>query len=356
MTAPSSKLTVALLAVSESTASTLYGMHDLLISAGRDWDFLIRGIVSEPKIRPLIVSKDGRRMRAANDLWIEPTCTLTDCPPPDVIAIPDLAVAPDEDIGGRYTVESQWLRQWYAAGSTLATACSGTLMLAEAGLLDGQDSTTHWAWCEAMAKRYPKTHVHPNRALVISGVGQRLVLGGGGTSWHDVTLFVIARFLGVEQAMKVARVNLLNWHDIGQQPFAALSRNRQLEDAVIQKCQEWIAEHYDEDSPVATMVRLSGLPERSFKRRFTKATGMSPMEYVHTLRLEESKQVLETTGLAIEAVANEVGYEDASFFGRLFRRKVGLTPAQYRRRFGTLREALGHQAAAAGIAEDRLSA
>ena len=85
---------------------------------------------------------------------------------------------------------------------------------------------------------------------------------------------------------------------------------------------------------------LSGLAERSFKRRFAKATGVAPLEYVHTLRLEEAKHSLEKSDAPIEQIANEVGYEDASFFGRLFRRKVGLTPAQYRKRFRSLRHAL----------------
>ncbi len=84
------------------------------------------------------------------------------------------------------------------------------------------------------------------------------------------------------------------------------------------------------------MVEISGLPERTFKRRFTDTTGMSPLEYVHTVRLEEAKQLLETTDLPVEAVAVDVGYQDASFFNRLFRRKASLTPAQYRRRFGPL--------------------
>ena len=88
------------------------------------------------------------------------------------------------------------------------------------------------------------------------------------------------------------------------------------------------------------MQELSGIPERSFKRRFARATGMTPLEYVHTLRLEEAKHMLETSEMAVEAVANEVGYEDTSFFGRLFRRKVGLTPVQYRKRFGAMRRAL----------------
>ncbi len=92
------------------------------------------------------------------------------------------------------------------------------------------------------------------------------------------------------------------------------------------------------------MVRLSGLAERSFKRRFQHATGMSPLEYVHALRLEEAKQMLEAGNQPIEAIANEVGYEDAGFFSRLFRRNVNLTPAQYRKRFGSMRKALQRRA------------
>jgi AraC-like DNA-binding protein len=112
------------------------------------------------------------------------------------------------------------------------------------------------------------------------------------------------------------------------------------DDAAIARCRTWIAHHYRQPAPVTAMVQLSGLPERSFERRFQLATGMSPLEYVHTLRLEEAKQMLESTDSPIEAIANEVGYEDAGFFSRLFRRQVALTPAQYRKRFGAMRSAL----------------
>jgi transcriptional regulator GlxA family with amidase domain len=214
------------------------------------------------------------------------------------------------------------------------------VLLAEAGLLDGQDATTHWAYCDMLRSRYPAVRVRKERALVVSGEGQRLVMAGGGTSWQDLALYLIARFVGVDAAMQVARINLIDWHAIGQQPFARLARSRQVDDAVIARCQTWIADHYHEQSPVSAMVRLSGLAERSFKRRFQEATGMSPLEYVHTLRLEEAKQMLEAGNQPIEAIANEVGYEDAGFFSRLFRRNVNLTPAQYRKRFGSMRKAL----------------
>jgi transcriptional regulator GlxA family with amidase domain len=126
--------------------------------------------------------------------------------------------------------------------------------------------------------------------------------------------------------MQVARIFLINWHDVGPQPFARLARSRQSEDVVIGRCQEWIAQHYREPAPVKAMAALSGLAERSFARRFQHATGLAPLQYVHTLRIEEAKQMLESSDQPIEAIANEVGYEDAGFFGRLFHRNVSLTP------------------------------
>ena len=163
------------------------------------------------------------------------------------------------------------------------------------GLLDGHEATTHWAYCDVMRSRYPACTVRKERALVVSGEGQRLVMAGGGTSWQDVALYLIARFVGIDAAMHVARINLIDWHAVGQQPFARLARSRQVDDAEIARCQTWIADHYHEPSPVGAMVQLSGLAERSFKRRFQHATGMSPLEYVHTLRLEEAKQMLESS-------------------------------------------------------------
>ncbi len=214
------------------------------------------------------------------------------------------------------------------------------MLFAEAGLLNGWEATTHWAWCDTMREQFPAIKVHPQRALVVTGEGQRLIMAGGGTSWLDLALYLIARTVGVDKAMQVARVNLIDWHEIGQQPFARLARTRQVDDAIIARCQAWIAEHYQEPNPVTNMIRLSGLAERTFKRRFQQATGMPPLEYVHAMRLEEAKQMLEASDLPIEAIANEVGYEDAGFFSRLFKRKVNLSPAQYRKRFGALRKSL----------------
>jgi transcriptional regulator GlxA family with amidase domain len=332
--------TIALLASPDSTASTLYGMYDLLLSPGRDWQFLTEGAIGTPSLNPVVVSRDGKPFRASTGVWIHPDCALDDIPTPAIVCITDLFVAPSHDLTDQYADEIRWLRRWHEQGAIMATACSGAMLLADAGLLDGQEATTHWGYCDAMASKHPRVKIYRDRALVVTGEGQRLIMAGGGTAWHDLGLYLIARLLSSEEAMRVAKVYLLDWHHIGQQPFAALTCNRQVRDAAITNAQTWIAEHYDHEAPVTAMAKTSGLGERSFKRRFAQATGMSPLEYVHTLRLEEAKHMLETSEQPVEAVANEVGYEDTSFFGRLFRRKVGLTPASYRKRFGGMRRAL----------------
>ena len=104
-------------------------------------------------------------------------------------------------------------------------------------------------------------------------------------------------------------------------------------DAVIADCQAWIAEHYACENPVASMTARSGLKSRTFARRFRVATGNQPMDYVQAMRIEEAKQLLEANYANVEEIGHLVGYEDPTFFRRLFKRRVGMTPAAYRRKF-----------------------
>jgi len=331
---------IAILVFPETSASVVYGLYDLLGSAGRDWGVITQGAAGPELLRPLLVAREAGTMTISNGIPIKVDTTLADCAPTSVICVPEINLPPGAPLADRFQEEIAWLQQRFAEGTALAATCSGAMLFAEAGLLDGHEATTHWAWCDIMNARFPRVKVQPQRALVAAGDGQRLIMAGGGTSYLDLALYLIARMTDVETAMQVARLNLIDWHHIGQQPFARLSRTRQVEDAVIARCQTWIAEHYDEPNPVSNLVSFCGLAERTFKRRFQLATGMTPLEYVQSLRLEEAKYLLETTTQPVESVANEVGYGDAGYFGRLFKNKVKLTPAQYRRRFGSVRKSL----------------
>jgi transcriptional regulator GlxA family with amidase domain len=334
---PASKpITVALLAVPEVSASTLFGLYDTLRSAGRHWEMLHGDAEPAVPFRPLVVSRDGRPLQLASGPVVAPDASLADVAQAGIVCISTLEVPPDEPLDDRYAPEVAWLRERHAGGATVASACSGAVLLARTGLLEGLDATSHWAYCDALRREYPRTRWHPERTLVVSGADQRIVMAGSGISWHLLAMHLIARFAAPKQAMQVARMKLMDLNATSPVAYASLKYTGRTADPLVARCQQWAALNYAAASPVTQMVALSGIPERTFKRRFTLATGMSPLEYVHALRLEEAKQMLATGDQPVEAIALEVGYQDAAFFGRLFRRKVAMTPAKYRAHFGTL--------------------
>ena len=175
------------------------------------------------------------------------------------------------------------------------------------------------------------------RVLCLAGDDRRIVTAGGASSWHDLCLHLIARFCGVDEAINTAKAFLFEEHDSGQLCFAAMSPSPRHDDAVVGGGQRWLADHCAEPHPIARMIERSGLTPRTFARRFGAATGYTPIDYVRSLRVEEAKQSLETTGDTIDEIGREVGYDDPASFRRLFKRKTGLTPSHYRRKLGRLR-------------------
>jgi len=331
---------IAILASTDTTASTVYGMNDLLSSAGRDWAFMTSGVLGSPSIKSTIVSTTTNEILTVNNGSVRPHRQLSDDYHPDAICLLELFVNPNDGFGNRYETELEWLKQYWQNGGVIGAACTGALLLAETGLLDGLEATTHWGACDAMANRYPKIKIKANSTFITTGDQQRLILAGGGASWMDLGLYFIARFTNADEAIKVSKVHLIDWHEAGQKPYTYLCSKRQYHDAMIADCQVWLAKNYDSPSPVAAVIQNSGIPERSFVRRFKNATGMTPIEYVLNMRIEEAKQLLEIGSEPVESVAELVGYQDASFFSRKFQKKVGLTPAQYRKKYSKLRAAL----------------
>ncbi len=222
----------------------------------------------------------------------------------------------------------------------LASYSSGVALIADSGLLDGRCASTHWGVAGALAGWYPKVTFDAGGSLSTTGSDGRIVTAGAGCAWHDLALHLIARFTDVDEAMRVARVELMQWHEASQSAWAELDRVPDIGDAAIVRAIGWMREHFHESSPVGEAIKEAGLPARTFTRRFHLAAGVSPLEYVHRLRLSRACRMLESSTMNVQTVARQLGYEDPSFFSRLFKRETSLTPAQYRRRFGALRHAL----------------
>jgi len=327
---------ISILALPESTPAMIYGLYEVLTSVGVIWHQLTG--VGEPRPRFMvdIVSLDGKPYPSPVGIPITPNAALGDVGQSDVVIVTDLALSLDFEPKGRWPEMAEWLRARRRDGAIVCSVCTGTVLLAEAGLLDDTEATTHWSACDLFARHFPNIALRPERIIVPAGEGHRVITSGGSASWEDLVLYLIGRLCSPAEAIHTAKIFLFGDRDEGQLPYAAMIRPRNHSDAIIRDCQEWVGLHYDDTNPVAKMVARSGLNERTFKRRFRAATGQSPMDYVQTLRIEEAKQELETTDTATDEIAHSVGYEDPTYFRRLFKKRTGITPSRYRQRFRTV--------------------
>lgn len=322
---------VSLVALPEAIPSTLMGLHDVLASAGTN-PTLDAPLGHDP-FRVEIVAARAGPIRLATGLSVDATRGLDEIATTDLVLIPSLLAPEGAWAPGRYDALVDWVARMHAGGAMLCSACSGLYPLAETGLLDGRDATIHWDYAAGFTRTFPHVTLDPARVLVVSGDRAELVTSGASSSWHDLVLYLIARREGATVAQAAARFYAFQWHVDGLAPFMVFRPRTDHGDALIAGVQSWIDDNRAVARPVEEMRRRSGLPERTFARRFAAATGMTPISYVQRLRIEEAKLRLERTDTPVERIAWDVGYEDPAAFRRLFRRVVGLAPGGYRRRF-----------------------
>ena len=327
---------IALLAAPETSASVLYGLYDILLSVGPMWPDMTAAASGDALLDVLIVAVSPEPFRCFGSILVEPHAALADVGDLDAVVVCDMYTPIDTPPRGRFAAEAGWVRRVHAGGALVATVCTGSLLLAESGLLDGRSCAGHWAYAGLFESAYPQIRFLPGAILDLSSEPQGLITAGGVTSWQDLALHLIARYCGAQHAARTAKVYLLGGHEDGQLPFAAMTRLLRADDAVMRDCLAWIDDRCATPNPVAAMAERSGLMPRTFARRFKAATGQPPIDYVHALRVERARQLLETGSDAVEDIGFEVGYGDPTFFRRLFKRTTGLTPAAYRRKYAPI--------------------
>lgn len=324
---------IALLAAPETSASVLYGLYDLLLSAGAVYPDMVTGQPGDEMLEVRIVSADGKPFHCIGNIPVEPHMAVNQLSELDAVVICDMYTSIYDVPNGRYPREITWLRRMHEAGALLTSVCSGSLLLAESGLLNGHQATAHWAYRDMFQRHFPKITFRNESVLCLAAEADRIVTAGGVSAWHDLTIYLIARYCGYQTAIETAKVFLISGHSEGQSPYSVMTRPMESSDGPISDCQLWIADHYATANPVEKMVARSGLNARTFSRRFRAATGFAPIEYVQALRVEEAKQMLETDQLSNDEVGAAIGYDDPASFRRIFKRGTGLSPAAYRKKF-----------------------
>jgi transcriptional regulator GlxA family with amidase domain len=332
MTAERPPLHVSIVALPEAMSSTLNGLFDTL-SGMRMLPALFADVPVERGFDVEIVGVSDGSVTLTNGLPQAVHRGIGDVPRTDIVIVPSLLVPGGAWQRGRYGDLLAWVNAMHADGAVICSACSGIYLLAETGIFDGSAATIHWSYAPFFARIFPQVPVHPERALVVAGARDELVSCGASTSWQDLVLYLAARFAGPTAAQAMAKFYAMQWHEDGLGPYIVFRGATGHGDAAVEDAQAWLAENFSVGNPVEQLVRRAGMAERSFGRRFTQATSMTPLAYVQRLRVEDAKRRLERTAEPVDEIGWRVGYEDPAFFRRLFRRITGLSPAAYRKRF-----------------------
>ena len=225
----------------------------------------------------------------------------------------------------------QWLRLQHAGGTVLGGVCIGSIMLARSGLLDGRSATTHWSSAKSFAACYPAVRLEADKPIVDDG---DLITSAGLMAWSELGLRLVDRLMGPSIAADTARFLVIEHSASASQcgsNFAPILRHG---DGAVLKVQHWLQASGAVDVSVAAMAQEANLEERTFLRRFRNATGLKPTEYCQHLRVGKARQMLEFTNGTIDHIAWTVGYQDPSAFRAIFKKITGLSPSDYRNRFG----------------------
>ncbi len=223
-----------------------------------------------------------------------------------------------------------WIKNHHAAGALIGASCSATLLLAETGLLDGKSATTSWWLNSFFKKRYPKIKLQTDVLLVEN---RRLLCSGAVTSYLNLILRIIERFSNKTLALSCSKMMLIDINKNSQAPYIMQQKLLDFSDDMVTKAQHWIYANIQKKIDFRLLSNHLAVSYRTFIRRFKTATGETPSKYLQRLRIEASKELLETTNLNLETIMESVGYLDVSSFRVLFKRLTHLTPREYRVRF-----------------------
>jgi transcriptional regulator GlxA family with amidase domain len=249
----------------------------------------------------------------------------------DLVMIPAIEMYCIRETLQRETEMVKWIQMQYKKGADIASMCTGAFIAASTGLLNGKKATTHWMGATAFRQLFPKVQLEDDKMIIDEG---RVYSSGGAFSFTSLIIYLIEKFCGREMAFAAAKVFVIQVHNISQQSFSIFDSQRNHEDYDIGKVQDYIEKNYDDTLTINGLAEKFNMSSRTFIRKFTATTGNTPLEYIQRVRVEAAKRLLEKGKLTVEKVCMETGYGDFGFFRNIFKRFTGLTPQEYKKKYG----------------------
>jgi len=319
---------IGILGYDDVAALDIVGPAEAFASAGCPLD----EIAPTPCYEIIVMGLTHRPFTAESGIVFQPRCSIADAPALDTLIIPGGRAMREPKVGA--AVAARILRR-APRTRRIASVCTGIYGLAATGLLDGRRVTTHWRFAQDLAARFPLLKVDPDPLFLKDGA---FYTSAGSTAGIDLALALIEEDYGRRVALAVAREMVVYLKRLGgQQQFSEpLQFQTQAADRFTDIA-AWIASNLDADLSVETLASKAALCPRHFRRRFKSTFGRNPATYVEGLRLGEVRNRLMTTGQTVEAIAASVGFGDADSLRRIFRRRYGIPPGDYRERFNSSR-------------------
>ncbi|MET7609560.1 helix-turn-helix domain-containing protein [Streptomyces seoulensis] len=315
---------VGLLEYDDCQVSAIHGLRDIFRVAS-EYAVVSADPPSVIRVSTWTVSAtdDGLVMVCTSDTHPELAHQLSHVIIPPSLVVPELMTSVDE--------LTDWLVGLQSQGTTLCAVCAGVFVLAETHLLDSRDATTHWAFAEELARRYPKVRVDASR-MVIDDVD--IMTAAGILAWVDLGLTLVDRMLGPSVMLHTARFVLADPPRRQQSLYQEFTPRLQHGDTDIHAVQAQLHACLHQPHSVDHLAQIAAMHPRTFQRRFKEATGLTATAYIQAARIAKARELLELTNEPVAQISRSVGYLDVSNFRRLFSRTTGVAPSEYRRRFG----------------------
>ena len=324
---------IAVLAYEGCMGMEVFGLCDTLLVANRVAQAL-EGAARAPLFEVAVFSLTGADVQAAGGLRIGTRRAAR--------KQPDLLVIPGMELGEhsaylqpltRLASEVAYVARAFAKGTPVAAVCVGAFILGEAGLLDGRRATTSWLFAADLAQRFPAARVDA-RALLVQDGG--VATTGSFSAAFDLALHLIGKAASPNVQRAVARMALLDDRRTSQAPYIDSRMLAQPSGTFGANVAAWLEQRLAEPYDLCVLANAFHVSARTLLRRFKDETGASPLARLQQARINQAKILLESTSHSVAQVTHKVGYGDVATFGTLFKRLVGQSPAEYRRRFKTM--------------------
>jgi transcriptional regulator GlxA family with amidase domain len=248
---------------------------------------------------------------------------------PDLIIIPSLGNDAESQLKkNKHLIK--WLSEQYKNGSEIASICTGAFLLAATGALDGKSCSTHWNAADSFRKLFPNVDLQIDKLIAVE---KGIYSNGGAYSFLNLILFLVEKYFDRQTAITCSKIFQIDIERSSQSPFQVFKTQKNHGDTVIDRAQTYIEENLAERISFEELASILAVSRRNFDRRFIKATGNTPVEYLQRVKIEVAKRTLEKGRKTISEVMNEVGYSDDKAFREVFKKIAGLSPLEYRARF-----------------------